>query len=1356
MKSPRRGFSLVLSLAVMGLLVLVLLSVAGFLTLESRIAASTAAGRQARLNAVASARLALAQLQLLAGNDQRVTARADLFDPAAAGTTRNTYLSSLSPAATLNADRRWWTGVWMTGTGGRPADKRLRLWDPATPDTRLCVGWLVSPAPAPSTEALQLTPASDLATATANAVAVAPRKVLVESGVPLLGVRDLGFAAGATPLVKRPPYALPEGGSIAWWTADEGVKARVNLHDPLMETAAAPAAVPTGVNAWWKAFRLTAFGQSGAEPTTATSATAGLREAKDEDLRAAIARGDTPDAAGLSRARSRADLQAWAANPATTALDAAAKETLATGLGASWHDVTAVSRGILTNTLDGGLKVDLSVAFELPYATVGAVKGWKDLTCFPASPEKNEPNLLGDLTNTTDPGSAEWNNTDLLRYVFEVPVPDEESRGRALSPHVLRGPTWDLLRNHYRLYKREAEAGAARATHLTGSGFAVAADSWVARGSTPYTFVQGSTAQRSTVTTVIAGGGTLPTSPTPFFGPKANLSVLQPDATTSAAQPRHARPLTLADGQTRARPQDTAARLAPHVTRAGMVHSLIYCDNTLAIGLDPFVAVHNPYDVPLQFMGVGVSWTQFNNVRFNIRRSDTPGTVTATCGLGQDRGSRRTYMMKGFDLGSGAWKTAPQGLLRIEPGETRILTPNFRGDRWQIEPAANNMNHAMGGFAYDLLSNFRINAYTPGTNQLIRENKPLLDSLVASVANPGTSEPLVAEMTVDEPSAANGNFISAFDLVLFRGNRHYGQVYSPGYRSWMDGSSVGNQDHSDEHLLQRIAYRSSPAAIVGSETPGVVRSQPFVRSTAVDRTGSIPDKRFFAITELRLRSAAETNGFPLPTLAFNPRAQLADPRNWDGKSAAAPGWQASIKPLSGDPLTELQFWPGNVPEKNQASWGDSHFPGSGTRTTILFQVPRRPLVALAQLTHADIGEVDLDPAYAIGNSYAHPGLDALDKVLHWPAASGTGSPLERLDLSYAANLGLWDRAFFSGLNGGTAAAADGTAQPHATLQAAVDALLAGSADALANRRLRLWAGRTDAPATATEATAAAAAAKRAAALLDPSTTARQLMQEGTFNVNSTSVAAWKAQLAGGFGALAEGLTKRPDHPFSRLHPPAGESLESGETNRWRTYRSLAAGGPALDRLAEAIVEEVRARGPFMCLADFVNRRLKGDENGRKGSLQAAIDEAGLNPDIVATAIGSTALTRLPQAAALAASGVPAEAPLALGRPDMVLQSDVLAAIGPHLSARSDTFVIRAYGEHKGAGAWCEVTVQRTPDWIAPQAAESTVADPDYRTRIRRTKGEVADMSERNPALSAVNLALGRRFVVTDFRWIPAP
>lgn len=1323
----RQGFSLVLALTVMSLMVLVVLSLAGFLSIESRLASQGLALRAARLNALAAGRLALAQLQELAGPDQRVSARADLLDPLQAGAARNPG----PRLAALNPERALWTGIWMTGPGG---PDRLRRWNPATPDERLFLGWLVSPSP--DGEVLGSTASSSLTPSLAAPAGLAPANLNPENTVPLLGAATLGKDAPATAWVGRPAIRLPEsGGRIAWWTSDEGIKARVNLVDPLLDSAGDPPKPAPGITGWTRGFRLTAFGQSGAAPLASAAPTAGLREARDLDV-AAAREAAPPVDARLSATRTSADLQAWAGGAG--GLGPAEATRLAANLGAAWHEVTAVSRGLMTNTLDGGLRVDLSTAFELPWEAEDGLRGWRNLEGFPRSPDRNALNPASGVSETTEPGSEEWNHGDGLRYLFEIPIPEAEARGRSSAPHTFPGPTWDLLRAHYRLYKREEEARSQPGVPWTASS-----DAWLARGSAPFTFLAGSPSQGSTRP---HPGGTpaLPSSPPALFGPKANLAALQPLAAGTAGQARHARTLTLEDGSSAVRIRDLRARLAPQVTRAGMIHSLIYCRNTLAIGLDAFLAVHNPYDVPLEFAGIGVTWAQFNNTRFNLYRADNPEVPVATCTLGNDL-RQRSYSLRGFHTyppggaPAGRWGQAPQAYLRLEPGETRILTPNLAGNRWQVYRAQAYQNISMGAFAYDLQSNFRINAHQLPDMAELRENEARLNALVAPA--PGatwTSEPLVAEVLLGDAGQVN-----AFDAHLYRANRHATSASAPGWWAWLgDASRPAGSDHSDEHLLQRLAFRATPA-LAPEGSAGSVRSQPFTRSPAVDGTRNLPDKRFFAVTELRLRSLAETNGFPAPLLAFNPRAQLADPRNWDGASSAAPGWQASVTPLSGDPLTVLQFWPGNTPEKNQASWGASHFPGAGSRTTVLFQVPRRPLLSLAQLTHADIGEVDHDPSFAIGNSFAHPGLERPDTILHWPASGAAGTPLERVDLAYAANLALWDRAFFSGMNAGSARAADGSAQPHATLQAAATAFLADTPGALANSRFRAWPSRAD-------------AADRVDGLLNPTTTARQLIQEGTFNVNSTSVSAWKAQLTGGFGALAEGLSRRPDHPFSRLHPPAGESVESGETNRWRTYRSLAEGDPALDRLAEAIVEEVRARGPFMCLADFVNRRLSDGANGRKGALQAAIDASGLNAAAASPGIGTTSLDRIPRAEALAPDGTAAAAPLALGRPDMLLQSDLLAALGPHLAARSDTFVIRAYGEHRGAVAWCEITVQRTPDWVQPQPEEATVARADYRDGLVRAKGSLVEMTAPNPALRPVNRALGRRFVIAGFRWIHAP
>ena len=78
-----------------------------------------------------------------------------------------------------------------------------------------------------------------------------------------------------------------------------------------------------------------------------------------------------------------------------------------------------------------------------------------------------------------------------------------------------------------------------------------------------------------------------------------------------------------------------------------------------------------------------------------------------------------------------------------------------------------------------------------------------------------------------------------------------------------------------------------------------------------------------------------------------------------------------------------------------------------------------------------------------------------------------------------------------------------------------------------------------------------------------------------------------------------------------------------------------------------------------------------------------------------------------------------------------------APLAPVITARSDTFVIRAYGEARQGGqiarAWCEATVQRTPDYIDGRDAPET-----HPTDLQ--KGSPNDRS-------------GRRFQVISFRWL---
>lgn len=92
-----------------------------------------------------------------------------------------------------------------------------------------------------------------------------------------------------------------------------------------------------------------------------------------------------------------------------------------------------------------------------------------------------------------------------------------------------------------------------------------------------------------------------------------------------------------------------------------------------------------------------------------------------------------------------------------------------------------------------------------------------------------------------------------------------------------------------------------------------------------------------------------------------------------------------------------------------------------------------------------------------------------------------------------------------------------------------------------------------------------------------------------------------------------------------------------------------------------------------------------------------------------------------------------------GLPAWTRQADILRPLAPILSARDDTFTIRAYGESRDATgkvlarAWCEATVQRTRDFLDP------TDKPDITTK---------------PSVPA-NQSHGRRFKMISFRWLNA-
>jgi hypothetical protein len=189
----------------------------------------------------------------------------------------------------------------------------------------------------------------------------------------------------------------------------------------------------------------------------------------------------------------------------------------------------------------------------------------------------------------------------------------------------------------------------------------------------------------------------------------------------------------------------------------------------------------------------------------------------------------------------------------------------------------------------------------------------------------------------------------------------------------------------------------------------------------------------------------------------------------------------------------------------------------------------------------------------------------------------------------------------------------------------------------------------------------------------------------------------------------------------------------------------------LDFLAEEIVKQVRLRGPFLSLSEFVNRQLSYDKDlALAGAIQTALNELtadqSLNP--FETMQNESVVSESRPFGGAANGGLPdtgyvfPEAAVGhntYGLPGWTRQADILRPLAPILSARDDTFTIRAYGDSRAADgtvrarAWCESTVQRTREFLDPTDESDITTLPS----------------------ASANQTFGRRFKVISFRWLSA-
>jgi hypothetical protein len=541
---------------------------------------------------------------------------------------------------------------------------------------------------------------------------------------------------------------------------------------------------------------------------------------------------------------------------------------------------------------------------------------------------------------------------------------------------------------------------------------------------------------------------------------------------------------------------------------------------------------------------------------------------------------------------------------------------------------------------------------------------------------------------------------------------------------------------------------------------------------------------------------ADLTNNPQPFLLLDARLKTFDEKqlpnkNWLHNIPSNPFVAATstAKHSPGDPKTPFFAHPYTVTYEqvngiegvfqSRPYFGSSNRPG-GQEKIVAAPFPLAPLTSIPQLQNLPLLPIDAlnRSGYhyqnlAVGNSFASPGL-APDQIrgnsypfflgewFHYGGGDITGktygsaAPMERkwfnkdeyslshappriLDRSYIANQLLFDDYFFSSM-----AAQQGPVFSRYGAERALTAVIGGFLDGttpLPVTAYQPYLSNSETPSQTKDLLVRDGKATADAYRL----VASRLLANGGFNINSASVEAWTAILSaakkkrpvtmpGGTSLRAE---ERGEHVISRNpNPPLADDSDD---SRWLGYRQLT--DAQIRELAGAVVRQVKKRGPFRSLGEFVNRRLTTDRKlALYGAIQAALEdpEVSINADyrgggkeLTATDIAGTNY-EFPEAALGSRYQ---------GTPAYINQADILTPIAPVIQARSDTFVVRGYGEARSpdgtrilARAWCEAVVQRVPDYL------DAAADP--------TETPYANLQ------SPVNRRFGRRFHITSFRWLP--
>jgi len=1296
--APNHGFALVIALSLMAFILLLILSITTLVRVETQSANIQLAQLKARMNAQLGAMVALGDLQRYTGPDQRVTARADIL---------------LAPGASGIAGQSRWTGVWSSKEiTNDPLDTADELEERQA-------RWLVS---GNDPSATTLDPNAQLAVETVN-LATLGGSVTSKS---IINQDDTVKAPKVEILGKND---VPEG-HYAYWVSDEGVKARVNMADPLLNsidpddqyyrTAMAQVADPTAVS-----------NSDGNQLLTGTSS-----RWKDGN-------GDPDKIITLKNIPMflEGDLEG-------VDLSNVSREF--------FHDFTVHSSGVLANTKGGGLKRDLSTAMlNLPSDMSSGL-------IFPRANSSSEPGQM-------DPGGPKWEQlSDYYKLAYG------NSDEPTTAPIDLRMPTNEQV---------------GFTPVITRSNF----------------FVQGF-AERNKVRED-SGSWCLNTDPTTLPG---------------------------SDWEDWEEERDETDPSRPVIGPAG---DWYYAKGyRYSLGMFPLITLWNPYDRDMVLGDLGLEF-ELPPIDIVDGPGSTTTVAATGQHMSKSNSSsavkRQTvrFVIQGITLKAGEAlnfsppcnsfydKNNPTENVLVarasDPFVNGFFTPAVASSSnqpfwdgatvWNASgPVAPNpevdviasddtrsqlsLNFSNGGTLYKQQVMLYSSPDLTGSNFSPENRFKAIDTFGFGIFSDGNATKdkwRKPRVILTNRLMGMSNASTLYDLHINDGvgsNIYYQDPFFPNGDA---GTSYFDDFISPLGESKKTAHTYPYTDLIEGNTlssDALAVWMPWGNVSAM-RFPNVPKKEFYNSSGVAAQgNEAEIHLF----LNMNPTAPVIhkEPNITYDNTNPKKFWSQSNVYSQGhieawDRANAVLYYDQHIAAGTggrEARVGLSNTQLEGSERMVLFEVPDNIPLSIGQLAHANLMNFDVlsagstlpaignraednggkwnsltlqtyaTPTYAIGNSLANPFLP-LASTEQWLSSvrpPSINAPAAHYDYSYKLNDALWDEYFFSGIRFDVPSGKPVFPLPNSRLSPSNSSLADIKAPISPNSDLRME--------------------NRAAA---------NLLLDGAFNINSTSVAAWESVLGAMRDIKTEGhedlLLIKPElrHNFARFNQPLMGLATTGElvpqlSNKDELvagYRNLT--DDQIARLALEIVDEIRLRSatldqngdkyPFLSLSEFINRSPKWATNtgttpegepiqdfAKRGALQAAIDKANLNGLESANTGLWAGSAEYPLYHEPSGEDPVIDRPKADGMSGAFMQSDLLAKIGAFILARSDTFTIRSYGSsleqfgsEDGSRAYYEIVVQRTPAYV-----------------------DLGNDAYEDAALD-VNQEFGRKYEIKSQRWVAA-